>query len=322
MNRALRNGFTLIELLTVIAIIAILAALTMTIGPRMIERAKMRRLESAMRQVSISLAAYYTDHSTYPPAYGYVAFEHRGNLNAPSDPAADPGYYNLVPYMVRLRYHGNIEMYDEFSLSYDTDNDNRLSLLEFSPHGRRNPAGTYDFDWTLPRYIGQVTPVLGEEITLQMNADRRPFIYVPVNKQQFSRAQRYWLNHGAEYAQRWNPADPDFPQLTFPPNSYDAFVLIGMGPGAHTFGLLPDPLGVAPESANNYRDLYHITGLRAYFLATRDLNANGVLDFDFRTRTQQGEAAQTYEFAGRTINNNLPSPTMPAGFGPVILVSQ
>ncbi len=322
MAQSRKNGFTIIELLTVIAIIAILAGLTMTVGPRMIERAKMRRLDSAMRQVSTALSAYYIDHNTYPPAYGFVAVEQAGNVNAPSNPDEDPSYYNLVPYMYRLRYHGNEEMYDEFSMSYDTDNNGALGLLEFSPHGNRTPAGTYEFDWTLPRYMGQNTAILGQEINRQMSAERRPFIYIPVNKQQFTRAQRYWLNHGEEYARRWDPADPDFPNMTFPPRSYDAFVLISVGPAANSFGLLPEPLGVEPEQQNNARDLYHIAALRAYYLATRDLNANGLLDFDFRTRTQQGEAKQTYDFAGRTIDNSLPSDLMPAGAGPVIMVSQ
>lgn len=327
MNYSRIKGFTLIELLTVIAIIAILAGLVMTVGPRMIERARLNRLDSAMRQVSTALSAYYIDHNTYPPAYGYVGFEQAGNMNAPSEPGQDPGYYNLVPYMYRLRYHGNEEMYDEFSMSYDTMNEGRLRLLEYSPHGRQTLAGTYEFDWSLPRYLGPDTPGLNEEINWQLTASRRPFIYIPVNKQQFARAQRYWHAVGDEYAQSWDPGHAAFPQgLSFPPRSYDAFVLISVGPAGNSFGLLPDPLGVEAEQANNSRDVYHITGLRAYYLATRDLNSNGLLDFDFRARTRQGEAAQEYVvneggFAGRTINNNLPSPDMPAGAGPYIYVS-
>lgn len=322
MKMHIAKGFTLIELLTVIAIIAILAGLVMVAGPRMIERAKMRRLDSAMRQVSTALTAYYVDFNTYPPAYGYVGPDQSGNVNAPSDPAQDPGYYNLIPYMVRLKYDGNEEMYDEFSLSHDTTGKNSLGLLEFSPRGRLTPAGKMEHDWSLPRYLGTRTTELAQEIDWQLESGKRPFIYLPVNKQQFSRAQKYWLSHGEQYAERWEPSDADFPQLTFPPRNYDAFVLISVGPTANSFGLLPEPLGVAAEQENNNRNLYHITAMRAYYLATRDLNANGLLDFDFRTRTQQGEAALTYEFAGNTINNNLPSPTMPAGTGPVIYVSQ
>lgn len=311
-----KKGFTLIELLTVIAIIAILAGLTMTVGPRMIERAKLRRLDSAMREVATALTAYYVDHTTYPPAYGYVNFEKRDS-NPPADPSEDSGFYNLQPYMFRMKYHGNEELSDEFSSSYDTDKDGRLSLLEYSPLGVRQPNGTYQIDFSLPRYTGAVTPEFYPEVERQLQATRRPFIYIPVNLQQFSRAQRYWLNHADAFASRWNPGDPDFPQLSFPPKHYDAFVLISLGPAGNSFGLLPDPIGTEPP-----RDVYHITALRAYYMATRDLNANGKLDFDFRSRTQQQEAGLTYSLGSQPMNNELPSATMPNGFGPYIFVSK
>ena len=77
MRNSRKSGFTLIELLTVIAIIAILAAFTMTVGPRLIERAKIRRMDSALRQVSIALTAYFADNQSYPPAYGYVSIANK-----------------------------------------------------------------------------------------------------------------------------------------------------------------------------------------------------------------------------------------------------
>lgn len=320
------KGFTLLELLTVIAVISILAAMIMAVGPRVIERAKLRRLDSALRQVSIALTAYYTDNRSYPPGYGYVAFAQAKNPNGPSDPSLDTGFYHLLPYMHILGYHGDDAMWDEFSDSYDTDRDGMLSLLEFSPHGERDRDGTFKFDFkNWPRYMGTSVPALDVEVERQMTAERRPFIYIPVNKQQFARAQKYWIKKGAEFAQVWDPADPDFPRgLTFPPNTYDAFVLISVGPGGSTFGLLPQPLGVPAETAGNSRDLYHITGLRAYFMATRDLNANGVLDMDFRARTQLRESApeNAYEFGGKTLQNELPDTTQPFSYGPYIYVSE
>lgn len=325
MKKNFIKGFTLLELITVIAVITILASITLTVGPRMIERAKLRRLDNALRQVATALAAYYADNATYPPAYGYVGSVNAHPANAPANAAGDPSYYNLMPYMFRLREHGSETMYDQFSSSYDTDRDGRLSLLEFSPHGRRQPDGSYAFEWnSWPRYLGQVTPALAEDIERQLSAQSRPFIYLPVNKQQFSRAQKYWLAHHAEYAQRWDPNDPDFPNLTFPPRTYDAYVLISVGPGGSTFGLLPEPLGVPPEQANNYRDLYHITALRAYFMATRDLNANGILDFDYRARTQrrEGSPANAYTFGNKQLRNELPDPVFANSYGPYIFASE
>ena len=94
-------------------------------------------------------------------------------------------------------------------------------------------------------------------------------------------------------------------------------MLISLGPAGNSFGLLPDPIGTEPA-----RDVYHITALRAYYMATRDLNANGKLDFDFRARTQQQEAGLTYSLGSQPMTNELPSATMPNGFGPYIFVSK
>jgi len=62
------SGFTLIELLTVIAIISILAAITFTVGPRVMEKAKIGAVEGDLKNVSIALATYFVDFNTFPPA--------------------------------------------------------------------------------------------------------------------------------------------------------------------------------------------------------------------------------------------------------------
>ncbi len=82
-------------------------------------------------------------------------------------------------------------------------------------------------------------------------------------------------------------------------------------------------MGIEAETADNSRDLYHILGLRAYFLLTRDLNGNEVLDFDFRARTRLGEASPqiAWEFNNRTLQNELPCDT-PFNYGPYIYSSE
>ena len=85
-----------------------------------------------------------------------------------------------------------------------------------------------------------------------------------------------------------------------------------------------DPQFLAQAMAqDNGRNVYHITALRAYFLATRDLNANGKLDFDFSARTKEGEGKLTYTVAptNQPCDNKLPCAT-PDNAGPWIYVSQ
>ena len=80
--------------------------------------------------------------------------------------------------------------------------------------------------------------------------------------------------------------------IRFPTPEYDAFVLIGVGPLNNTRGILVPPegedawlneAGVTPE------DAYYALALRAVYLATRDLNGNGMLDFCYLERNAKGE---------------------------------
>jgi len=67
-----KRGFTLIELLIVVAIIAILAAIAV---PNFLEaqsRAKISRVKTDIRTISVALEAYAVDHNAYPILRGYL----------------------------------------------------------------------------------------------------------------------------------------------------------------------------------------------------------------------------------------------------------
>lgn len=64
-----RTGFTLVELLVVIVIIAALAAIAFTVGPRMMKKGDAAKSIQNMRQIGSSLGIYAADNSlSFPPA--------------------------------------------------------------------------------------------------------------------------------------------------------------------------------------------------------------------------------------------------------------
>jgi len=289
------KGFTLIELLTVIAIIAILAAMIGVAGPRVIEMAKLASLENTCKQIQTVLVSYLTSHKdSFPARYGYL------NKRPVEGATEDGDLYHLSPYLVPLRYARNEDWYDNFGQeSHDTDGDGELSLLEFSPMGAKTGPSSYEYPDDL--YTGGN---LSDEVSRQMD-EGRPLAYIPVRRRQAEKVAEFYYKYAQEvneqqgwYAERWLPnqtfgtgANP-IANISFPPPKYDDFVLIGVGPGGSTGGLLTPPDSfisdvLAVSSDPGY--MYHAMALRAFFLASRDINDNAKLDFDYRNRARDNE---------------------------------
>src|SRR6266581_2610282 len=68
MTRNLSRGFTLIELLVVIAVIVILAALAYPVYTGVLERAKVTKDMSNLRQIGLGMLTYLNDSDNVLPA--------------------------------------------------------------------------------------------------------------------------------------------------------------------------------------------------------------------------------------------------------------
>lgn len=340
-------GFTLIELLTVIAIIAIMAAMGMTVGPKIIERSKWTHFKTTCNQIKNACALYATkdavkSKTTFPPAYGYRAPRKQTDI-----PENENQYFIFKPFMAYIDHFGDEGWYDRFqSASYDTDHDGVISLLEFSPMGSKQEGGGYLFATAQeqPLYDGTNLP---NEISRMMSA-HRPYVYIPVNSVQAQKATKYWKDRVAQiggrelegaYAVHWNPGESfaSLPQGKkdnpisgllpgrFPPQIYDDFVLITPGPAGSTGGILAAPDTFMNDLASyTLSEKYHILALRAFFLATRDMDVNqdepapnfkgnGKFDFDYRNRTR-GTDGKTASYAIPEFQR-LPDGTAGAGPG-------
>lgn len=344
MRSSRRAGFTLVELLVVVAIIAILAGITAVTLPRALERAKIASLTGTMNDLRTSLTEYYTTHNSYPPGYGYRSFATR------DIPAADYGNFQannifwVSTLHAALGIYSAIDLYDNFSVGYSTKftGGNSLELLEFSPIARTEGGQNVSLDpVNVELYNGSN---LSQQVGAQLQQSARPLVYIPVNKAQFQRAKRYWTETGDFLAGTWNTSNTGLGKviqdISFPPPNYDAYVLISVGPGGGSFGLLDSP----PDSFFTNiepRNVYHVLGLRAYFLATRDINANGRLDFHYEERRRGDEADYvgspdvtpqmlqfyTQKFPGFDTSriqfvNSLPSNDRFDGYGPFIYRSE
>ena len=337
-----RAGFTLIELLTVIAIIGILAAITAAVLPKVLEKARLTEAQSVANQLRILLTAYYTEHGTYPPAYGYIKPDKFGT---PGALIVQPDDHVTIPWMAALGEHGNLDLYDPFSKGIDVNDDNTIEMLEYSPVGGHNPdsyaVGEVEQGFFTRLYNAAADLVLDDDVNLQFLEEKRPFIYIPINKRQFRRIRDNWFeeadtsgnNDGDETNDNPRPNDvvnvnDDLAGMNFPPPSYDAYVLISLGPYGNypsfrpLYGLLYDSsatglpfLNLAdpayPAFKQSYR--YHYMAMATYFMATRDADDNGKLDFDFLKRSIEDEAANPF--------HRFEDPDVPNIAGPLIFVS-
>jgi len=286
-------GFTLIELLTVIAIISILAGLTMVVIPGVLERAKIADATTDMRAISQSLHTYYTEQGSYPPGYGYQTFD-------PDDRPVD--FYWHHAYITDIGIDGALDTYDRFSRDYDTNRNGTLQLLEFIPLPNDKGLGV---SWLDQAPTG--TPYGGGEavgafVPEKRARSQRPYVYVPYYQKDIDRMHRL-AGDGWGVDDPLTPAvdeaawDPRFvtDSTIFPPPQYDAFVLVSVGPIENTRGVISPPgdenawLGTTNAATNSER-AYYILGMRAAYLATRDANGDGFLDFDYVARRNNGQA--------------------------------
>lgn len=86
------RGFSLIELLVVVAVLALLAALTAPSIWASIERGRVARVVADLQTMEVALEAYRTDHGCYPPVtVSCMAIDAEQVLQLPQE-LADGGY--------------------------------------------------------------------------------------------------------------------------------------------------------------------------------------------------------------------------------------
>src|SRR5690606_3810939 len=112
---------------------------------------------------------------------------------------------------------------------------NTLNLMEFLPIGDRN-AATEAAAFPSFRYPHAHQSV-AQEVQAQLNTAPRPLVYVPVNARQAAIARKHWIESDDLLGKSWSGPLLD---LRFPPQTYDAYVLISVGPGGTTGGVVAE----------------------------------------------------------------------------------
>ncbi len=90
----MKKGFTMVEILTVIAIIAILAAIIFPVAGTVRENARRQRCISNLSQIYTALMEYKNDYRAFPPVLGAYAVNRNGQLTC--NPA-DAVPFNFAP---------------------------------------------------------------------------------------------------------------------------------------------------------------------------------------------------------------------------------
>lgn len=147
-----QKGFTIVELGIVVAIIAILTAVTVVGYRGMQQRADDTTRENDMKLLTKALDLYYIDKGVYPRGQGSTTINNSWSTTADGSwqnllnalapyatdlPTSDPTNTPGVP--TRMSTAGY--SYDYFSGSYCGVTDNQMYLLQY----RRNGAAQFDY---------------------------------------------------------------------------------------------------------------------------------------------------------------------------------
>ncbi len=141
MNRYLRRGFTLIELLTVIAIIAVLAAILLPVYFRSKEGVRQAGCISNLHDIFVAANTYKQDYGAFPPLLLGYAEQQNGlpwmSGGTPPVPVDQVKHGYLYP-----RYVKNIE---SFHCPDDPDDDkSKVKQSIFAPPGVSPTVASFD----------------------------------------------------------------------------------------------------------------------------------------------------------------------------------
>lgn len=162
--RARRSGFTLIELLTVIAIVGVLAAITIPVVTNVRRSARSAQCVSNLRQIGVALGLYVMDHrNTLPPTFTWTAQDHlvTGDWSK-----------QLTAYLPR---RGNTQVHEVFicpSADYNGVSGKDLSNTYGTAGAFMGiaPAGTYVTE-TVPRKLSTIDSLSRAPWIFDMNAN-------------------------------------------------------------------------------------------------------------------------------------------------------
>lgn len=144
----MKHGFTLVEMLTVIAIIAILAAILFPVVSSVRERSRRGVCSANLHQIYLALEGYHADENAYPPALaGYL-------IGTSECPPQGPGFDNPQQ-MSFLKPH--LKSTEIFYCPNNPKNDRQLLAPVFYPaghalsgrqvtNGNNNPLCFYPYD--------------------------------------------------------------------------------------------------------------------------------------------------------------------------------
>lgn len=152
MRKASRpKGFTLIELLTVIAIIAVLAAILFPLAGTVREQARASDCMSKMHQLWVSASMYKMDEGGYPPTlYGYVERPDH-TYAAGGDAAWVPADQTIYGFL----YKEQVKDHNVFRCPDNTPvNKTAVTIAHFPPKPSAWPAGVAYIGDTLQGVCG------------------------------------------------------------------------------------------------------------------------------------------------------------------------